>query len=266
VLAVQPGSPVLSVGIKAVAVGKDGRVWVAFEGPAAPDYDRDVFLTFSDYYRGARTLNLTAERAGVYGVRLSWEVRRSSQNDRWTLWGEEARRPPAPGASERRLSSRTQAVELASFSGLEGMLTGEYADSTAPQLRWRMYWLVHTHPGAISDTLGPVVVDFSEFTAPPTGRLILHPVPFGQGDRASLLVRVPSQPGLTSVVVIAVGGQRIATLWERGRSPSPTLRFLDLSWDGRLTSGELAPNGVYFVAARNGDGSHRRGKCILLRD
>jgi hypothetical protein len=255
--------PLTEPEIAFLAVGQDGRTWVAAEGPGLPDYDRDIFITYSDWFRGARTFDFQAERKPEPAVSLSWEIRRNSALDLWRLLSIDVPSLPAE-PSRAALRTYSQAREVGVFRGDSLVTSISYTDSASPELPARLYWLIHTYPNAISDTLGPAVVDFSAFVQEPAREILLHPVPYSPTGDARLFLRIPRGDGLLRVCLFSVSGDLATMLWRGTGVDDEVPRYLDIAWNGRDQAGTRIASGVYFVVAEYAGGGRTRQKLVVV--
>jgi hypothetical protein len=94
---------------------------------------------------------------------------------------------------------------------------------------------------------------------PPSGiDMTVFPNPTRNGARITLAVR-PDASGL-EVVVYDLNGRRVRGLWS---SAGPSVKTLNVTWDGRSDRGPRVPAGVYFIGATAGPLSAKRRLVIV---
>lgn len=92
------------------------------------------------------------------------------------------------------------------------------------------------------------------------GRLALYPAspnPFGGTGKISFAMPARGDADLS---VYSVDGRLVRTLISGVAGPGQ----VDLTWDGRDSSGHLVGNGLYFVRL-SAMGETRQGKVVVLR-
>ncbi len=208
-----------------------------------------VQLEGSDLLGGARLdLSFPSDRYRVAGVSLppgasSWmelhQVQGSTLRIGLIQTANHTAGPPSPGSS-MDLRVRLELLAGRDPGGEVSMSGGEFSGTDGGRL-------LVTMPASSTSLGGALRMALSAN----------HPNPFSASTRFSISMDRASD---IDVAVFDVRGRSVATLF-RGRAQAGSR---DFTWDGRSTSGGLAPNGIYFYRATSQERVISR-KMILVR-
>ena len=238
-----------------VAVGPDGRVWVAWlKADEGPDYDKDIYVTYSD---DALPVVVHDESVGLVedGVELKWKASGYGDLGFFDVYRMEAASDSCEG---RDIPEGAIRVNEASLPGAEVM---SYVDIDVEDEAGYCYWLEHIGANGTqrSYEVGHVVVPLREL-----GDVIrrVYPNPSVGGMWVEYEM---SEGGEVSFEVFDVGGRVIRSVNVGLKPRGVYTGERGFRWDGLDGSGREVPSGVYLVRMVVGGRPSSEAKAVLVR-
>lgn len=239
-----------------VAVGPDGRVWVAWlkeDGP--PGKDKDVVVTYSDDALPVVTYDCAARQVWE-GIELNWKAFGYGDLGSYNVYRLE--RSAVDSLGSREIPSRSARVNSRRLAGVEEV---SYVDRGVADHVEYCYWLEHESPEGVKRTywVGREVAPARELR----DRIrAVWPNPSGAGVSVNYEVR--AQSAVSFQVFDAAG--RMVTLADLGRRDRGIYEAEEAYfWDGRGRHGNKVPAGIYFVSMKTGAKLVDESKIVLLR-
>jgi hypothetical protein len=238
-----------------VAVGPDGRVWVAWlksDGP--PGYDQDVYVTYSDDALPIVVHDWSVEASEV-GVELNWSAfgyRDLGSFDvyRLEVSGEDT-------CEGREIPERAVKINEGPLVGAERMT---YVDGDVKDEGEYCYWLDHTEGDGTrrSYIVGSAVVPVRSLG---DEIRMVYPNPSGGGVSVAFEMR---EEGEVEFEVYDVAGRKVraVALGRKSRGVYEGERAFD--WNARNGDGERVPAGVYMMRMVVGGEPVDSAKAVLL--
>ncbi len=239
-----------------VAVGPDGRVWLAWlkrDGP--PGYDEDVYVTYSDDALPVVVHDPSVE-ASEMGIELGWGVFGYGELGSFDVYRLEG------GAVE---SCEGRDIAEGAVKINEGPLVGSehmsYMDFDVMDGVRYCYWIEHMEEGEGSRSyrLGSAVVPVRSL-----GNRIRYVYPDPSGAGASVAYEV-SGGGEVGFEIYDVAGRKVRALGLGRKARGIYEGDRTFSWDGRSGDGKRVPSGVYAVSMVVGGKPVDSAKAVLVR-
>jgi hypothetical protein len=185
-------------------------------------------------------------RASQTGIEVMWRTESEENCFEWRV--ERSESPEAGYKAIGRLPGRgtTTVPHDYKYEDQDMTISGVY-----------YYRLVEVDLSGRETVYGPVSAEWSG--GPAEYRLMdSHPNPLGL--RGTTIRYALKEPGLTTLEIFNVAGQRVRTL-VNGRQPA---NYYAVSWDGSNDRGKPVANGVYFYRLKSGEFSDTK-KMIVVR-
>ncbi len=240
-----------------VAVDDDGRLWLAWlKADEGPDYDKDVYVTYSDDALPVVVHGCSTKLVEGGGVELGWEVSGKVGSGVFNVY-----RLEASAESEAMGRAIPEEAVRVNAEGIPEAGTMRYLDASAQDGVEFCYWIEREGEGGDRKSYRVGCAELPRGVSLGAIRKV-HPIPAMGAVSVDYELQIG---GRVSFEVFDALGRLVEVVDLGSRSPGVYSGNEGFRWSGASVDGGEVPSGVYLVRMAVGGKQVSEGKVVLIR-